>query len=142
MITLILFGSLIYHLCYVKRISASILLILFTIQIAWSGFVAVWYYANQHYIATVLCVNKEKKDMGCNGKCALNKKLAEAENSPDKEAPLSLKKPVEASPFLLVQSKEIIFESSLSTVYFQIPDQQYHYDLNEDIFHPPTFPIS
>ena len=125
-----------------KRFSASILLLLFTIQIAWSGLVAVWYYANQNYIATVLCVNKEKKEMGCNGKCAMNKKLSEAENSPDKEVPLSIKKPVEASPFLIVQAEEISFKVNPDTIYFQIPEQTYHYNLNVDIFHPPTFSLS
>ena len=80
--------------------------------------------------------------MGCNGKCALNKKLSEAENANDKEAPLSLKKSVESSPFLIVQSKETIFTNTVLTIYSQMPDQQYQYDPNEDIFHPPTVSIS
>lgn len=80
--------------------------------------------------------------MGCKGKCALNKKLREAENSPEKEAPLSIKKTVEASPFLIVQAKEIICALSLATVYSPMPDQQYQFDINKDIFHPPTSLLS
>ena len=30
---------------------------------------------NQTYIAEVLCINKDKPEMGCNGKCHLNKQL-------------------------------------------------------------------
>jgi hypothetical protein len=30
---------------------------------------------NQHFIASVLCVNRDKPDMHCNGKCHLKKQL-------------------------------------------------------------------
>ena len=98
----------------------------------------VSFYANQEYIATALCINKDKKAMGCKGKCVLNKKLRDAENSSEKQAPLSIKKTVEASPFLIVQVKEIVCALSLETVYSPMPDQQYQFDINKDIFHPPT----
>ena len=34
------------------------------------------YYANQDYIVTVLCKNRDKPTMACNGKCYLAKELA------------------------------------------------------------------
>ena len=34
---------------------------------------------NQNYIARVLCVNKDKPKLNCNGKCFLAKKLKQAE---------------------------------------------------------------
>ena len=33
------------------------------------------YYANYDYIATVLCENRDKPALGCNGKCYLEKQL-------------------------------------------------------------------
>ena len=125
-----------------KRIGASILLILFTLQIAYSGLVAVWYYANQQYIATILCVNKDKKEMKCNGKCAMNKKLSQAENSQSEQAPLTTKKPTEASPFLLVQSHE--FNPNLALVLSYEPMQagKYKFIHYQDIFHPPSISFS
>jgi hypothetical protein len=36
------------------------------------------YYANYDYIATVLCENKDKPYLECNGKCYLQKQLNEA----------------------------------------------------------------
>ncbi|MEO5911870.1 MAG: hypothetical protein ABIP95_13350 [Pelobium sp.] len=46
-------------------------------------FTRLFYFAgyelNKEYIATVLCVNKDKPELNCNGKCFLTRKIAEAE---------------------------------------------------------------
>jgi hypothetical protein len=47
------------------------------------------YMANYKYITKVLCVNKAKPQMHCNGKCQLMKDLAKAA---EQEKPLSEKK--------------------------------------------------
>ncbi|MGK4567138.1 hypothetical protein [Flavobacterium sp. 3HN19-14] len=44
------------------------------------------YAANYDYISKVLCVNKEKPQLHCNGKCHLMKELAKAA---EKETPVS-----------------------------------------------------
>ncbi|MGG7037026.1 MAG: hypothetical protein ACI7YS_17800 [Flavobacterium sp.] len=44
------------------------------------------YALNYDYIANVLCENKEKKEMKCNGKCHLMKELAKASEN---EKPIS-----------------------------------------------------
>lgn len=49
----------------------------------------VSYIANYGYITRVLCVNKAKPQMHCNGKCHLMKELAKAA---EQEKPLSEKK--------------------------------------------------
>ncbi|MBC8644541.1 hypothetical protein H9W95_12115 [Flavobacterium lindanitolerans] len=36
------------------------------------------YAINYDYIATVLCINKDKPEMKCNGKCHLMKELAKS----------------------------------------------------------------
>lgn len=40
-----------------------------------SGFIILNYYAHLSYIATHLCVNKDKPELHCNGKCFLKKQL-------------------------------------------------------------------
>lgn len=42
------------------------------------------FYANQHYIAQNLCVNRDNPSMHCNGKCQLDRKLQE-ENSKENQ---------------------------------------------------------
>ncbi|WP_072359653.1 hypothetical protein [Chitinophaga sancti] len=37
--------------------------------------ISLEYKLNQNYIASVLCVNRDKPDMHCNGKCYLKKQL-------------------------------------------------------------------
>lgn len=51
------------------------------------------YCINYKYISTVLCENKNKPEMHCNGKCHLKKtiKQAEEEDSKSKNAPNTIK---------------------------------------------------
>ncbi|HET8837465.1 MAG TPA: hypothetical protein VFM82_00550 [Flavobacteriaceae bacterium] len=39
----------------------------------------LYYYLNQDYIAEFLCINKDKPEMHCDGKCYLMKQLAKQE---------------------------------------------------------------
>ncbi len=53
-------------------------------MVIWVGFKL-----NQNFIARTLCVNRNKPEMHCNGKCFLAKKIAEAkERNASKEAPI------------------------------------------------------
>lgn len=38
------------------------------------------YNVNKEYIASVLCENRNKPELACNGKCYLNKKIKESKN--------------------------------------------------------------
>lgn len=42
----------------------------------------VEYYANQDFFAKVLCINKDKPEMACNGKCILMQKLKRVSAAP------------------------------------------------------------
>ena len=55
------------------------------------------YLLNYKYIATVLCVNKDKPEMHCNGKCYLMKELSKSANpinSPKNELSASRYTPI------------------------------------------------
>ncbi|MCW3114915.1 MAG: hypothetical protein JWR18_3311 [Segetibacter sp.] len=48
------------------------------------------YFLNKSYIARVLCINKEKPKMHCNGKCYLAKQLKEQDKQ-DRQVPVNKK---------------------------------------------------
>lgn len=50
--------------------------------------------ANQDYIATNFCENKNKPEMHCNGRCVLAKKLKQAEQNEEKQRTENMAKAV------------------------------------------------
>lgn len=101
----------------------------------------VEYVANYDYISKVLCVNKAKPALHCNGKCHLMKELAKASEN---EKPISDKK-------LGVHESEVLFFQEISDCFTAVcytdaqPEKTYRYQnlyayLNSTAtFHPPTF---
>lgn len=100
------------------------------------------YIINYDYISKVLCENKAKPEMKCNGKCQLMKELAKAA---EQEKPISSEKKVK------IHETEVLFYQEVKPL---IPEQSYfqpkkaigdHYsDLyfhseSSSVFHPPTF---
>ena len=59
-----------------KRKVALTLAIVFILHLFSSVFIYADFIINNEYIASVLCINKEKPEMHCNGKCHLGKELA------------------------------------------------------------------
>ena len=55
--------------------------------------IGIWvdFEINQDFIAEVLCINKDKPTMKCNGKCYLSKELKKADEHEEKQAPNSQK---------------------------------------------------
>jgi hypothetical protein len=101
----------------------------------------VEYVVNYEYISKVLCENKSKPKMNCNGKCHLMKEMAKASEN---EKPISDKKIVtqefEILFFEEIQSFQINtyflnIESTLNAKY----NNQYFHLSNDLIFHPPIF---
>ena len=71
-----------YYLCIVKNLVFIIIIAIFLKPI----FPVIEYIVNYEYISKVLCENKTKPMMHCNGKCHLMKELAKAA---DTEKPAS-----------------------------------------------------
>ena len=100
----------------------------------------VEYAVNYEYISKVLCVNKAKPELKCNGKCHLMKELAKSSES---EKPISDKK-------IAVKEFEILFFQEIKPISILIsPIKQeptlnfnysnlYNYLNSSDSFHPPT----
>ena len=100
------------------------------------------YVVNYEYVSKVLCINKDKPKMHCNGKCHLMKELAKAA---DAEKPLSSDKKgisqiLDVLIFEEIRSLKIVpvcfvtkekVNSDYSNLYFHMN--------SASVFHPPTF---
>jgi hypothetical protein len=100
----------------------------------------VEYVVNYEYISKVLCVNKDKPKLQCNGKCQLMKELAIASEN---EKPISDKK-IAAQEFEVLFFENIKSFEGTPRFYFiktQINDNysNFYSHLNSCfVFHPPT----
>ncbi len=100
------------------------------------------YIVNYEYISKVLCENKDKPKLKCNGKCHLMKELAKAA---DAENPKSSDKkqntPIQEVLFFKeIKSFSIVSfsfstESKINSSYLEL----YSYLNTNSVFHPPTF---
>ncbi|MBB2150491.1 hypothetical protein [Pedobacter gandavensis] len=123
-----------------KRFTAVLLLITLLLAQFSRVFVYAGFELNERYIATVLCENKDKPAMHCNGKCYLAKKLKQAEEKEKKQERDAQKKNAQdvffvrsaALPILplIVQQTEFPMEAS-----FELPVH------NNEIPHPPPSSI-
>lgn len=98
------------------------------------------YLINYDYISKVLCVNKEKPQLRCNGKCHLMKELAKAAED---EKPLSDKKTT-------AKETEVLFYQEINNITFvkttpsfkKVANTSYSnlytYLGSDTAFHPPT----
>ena len=100
------------------------------------------YVVNYEYISKVLCVNKAKPKLQCNGKCHLMKELAK---SSENEAPISSDKKITSQQFEVLFFEEIK-PFKIAAVYFfgtKKANSNYsnlYFRLNSiSVFHPPTF---
>jgi hypothetical protein len=101
----------------------------------------VEYVINYEYISEVLCVNKDKPKMHCNGKCHLMKELAKASEN---EKPISSDKKNASQEFEVLFFEEIK-SFKISPIYFHIKEKvntnysNLYFHMNSDsVFHPPT----
>ena len=127
------------YLCSVKKIA----LIVVFLMIAKPVFPLVDYAVNYDYITTVLCENKAKPILQCNGKCHLMKELAKASANDDKPFSSDKKQSANTLNDLFVEN---LFSFSLQTVQKatkSVCNDSYnnlyvHLNLHS-IFHPPIF---
>ena len=100
------------------------------------------YEINKKYIAEVLCENKDKPKMKCNGKCHLKKQLKKANDEPvEQSSPVPISSKTEDLITLLYEKKFqcinpiIINKSEVHYI------ENYQFIFNRRIFHPPKFLI-
>ena len=100
--------------------------------------VFVSFKANQDFIAKVLCINKDKPEMKCNGKCHLAKELNKTE-SKDENLPITISNKTEIT--LFIEDQEVLEFEKL--FYFTTKERfsdikkDYHSSFIDGVFHPP-----
>ena len=95
------------------------------------------YMLNRAFISNSLCVNKEKPEMHCQGKCYLNKKLNQQQKQ-DQQAPVSKNEKFDVAPFFVPKLFSLTgILSSIKPAFF-ITDEGLVYSSPNSIFHPPS----
>ena len=119
-----------------RNFIALLLVTLFLVQSFTRTFIYLNYQANKDYISNVLCENKAKKEMHCEGKCHLKKEL-QKEDKKESTPTGSSKEKFEITLFNSFHKQEIVFETAL-------PNSQFLYTLFlsekhlTPVFQPPT----
>ncbi len=108
---------------------------LFLLQTFTRTFIIVNYQVNKNYISNVLCENKEKTAMHCEGKCHLKKELEKEEKK--ESTPSGSKEKIE---IILYSEKTttVSFVASEPVKSSFIYSEIYPQDFTRKIFHPPT----
>ena len=120
----------------------NIVLLLALIMLVKPVLPVIDYVINYDYISKVLCVNKTKPKLQCNGKCQLMKELAKTSEN---ETPISSNKKI-ASHELEVLFFEEIKSFKITSVYFDTNQllinnysDLYYYLNSASVFRPPIF---
>ncbi len=95
------------------------------------------YYANHDYIATELCINKDKPYLECNGKCYLEA-LQKSANLPEEQPVTTIN--MMDYPISTLDFYSYTIPQNTLTIKSLIPNYSKHFILQEyisDIFRPP-----
>ncbi|MCC9136942.1 hypothetical protein [Pontibacter silvestris] len=117
------------------------LLFVMLLQVFSKVMIVVDYQANRNYIIEFFCINKNKPELHCNGKCYLAKKLKKAEQAENKAADSNQKQKFEINLycqalFLLPSVLPAVPDSSFPPYPFSHSSQEM-----VSIFHPPQFTV-
>lgn len=101
----------------------------------------VGFYANQDYIAQVFCINKDKPEILCSGKCFLNDSLIEnheEKKDTNTQLPQSEERIVFVWPLKVnIPETKRVLPSEKSPITYR--HELYSFDFLAEVFHPPTF---
>ncbi|MFP2995651.1 hypothetical protein ABN763_07055 [Spongiivirga sp. MCCC 1A20706] len=95
------------------------------------------YVVNQDYIAEFLCINKDKPELACKGKCQLMIMYEEQEKENSKNAPrIALEEyPIGFVNFILLKEKPQTVNATNNSFHY-INNYRYRYSFQDD--HPPN----
>ncbi|WP_026998102.1 hypothetical protein [Flectobacillus major] len=97
----------------VNKLIAILLLILLNIPLFSKWSFVVYYQVNKSYIAKELCINRNKPQLHCDGKCFLAKKLKAAEEKEQKATSEKLEKMPEITLFWSDNTVDFLGNSSI-----------------------------
>lgn len=121
----------------VKKGIALILLLVFTLQTFYASGFTVWFYANRKAIANKHCINKNRPELKCDGKCFLSMKMKEAGGHQDENAPLQVKQLLEGSPYTLFNNHLSLAPPEYRINHQTVYSIRYNYLHSASLFRPP-----
>jgi len=124
-----------------RRIYGLILFFLYGVAMLKPVLPTIIYYANYDYIATELCENKDEPEMGCHGKCYLEKLEKKIKPITQNDKPIAIE-------YLLVKEYPVTtietdaYDSIVLDMFKRLKSPNYsnHFlisDYSISIFHPP-----
>jgi hypothetical protein len=132
-----------FYLCAMKNVVIYFLVTLISLPAFMGMATYVTWKMNQEYIAKYLCVNKEKKELKCKGKCHLMKNLKETEQPDNAPIPQKLKE-ISLQPFIFSELPSLNIDLvSLLPIQSEIIYQE-HIKISayyKSIFTPPDFTV-
>lgn len=120
-----------------RQAAAYILVLLICVQSFYQAGLVSWFYANQSAIAIAHCVNLNKPQLHCNGKCFLAKKLKDAEKE-NAAGQSSINNHSELQVFVLEEKEATFMPFASFIVHFPHTIHFYQRIADSDIFHPPA----
>ena len=102
--------------------------------------ITTWYELNKDYVADVLCINKDKPELNCKGKCYLNKQLKKADNTEsNKQRPPASKK-IEITEFLVnnLWAFPTQYSNAPQNIHAGYYTAPISYLYMQKVFHPPS----
>lgn len=95
------------------------------------------YFINKSYIARVLCINKEKPQTHCNGKCYLTRQLNRQEKQ-DQQAPAPKWEKFDMQLFFLPKDPDFSNVRLLVETEYPVENEMLTFSFHRPIFHPPS----
>ncbi|MEZ4932547.1 MAG: hypothetical protein R2788_10565 [Saprospiraceae bacterium] len=99
----------------------------------------VYFHLNQNFIAQNQCINRDRPEANCHGKCFLKNSLSENHENEENKAPITQK---EERPIYIIPSFKSAFNSNISILHDQrsiaFLTPIYAFEYHDDVFHPPT----
>lgn len=129
------FALLLPHL---KKVALILLLATLVLPFVFKTGILVHYGIKQKHYAEVLCENKTKPELKCNGKCQLMKELALQNDEPQAPTLPSNVVQYELSGFLLPEKTSFCFNhQSDNSQKIRQPSTSYYFDWIDYLFQPP-----
>lgn len=119
-----------------KQVLSIVLILLLSAQCLIQLGLVASYQFHKEYIVKSLCINRNRPEMHCEGKCFLRKRLADAEKNERQGS--GIEKQLEIPLFLIVIDERtavgsfVIAESNIPLI------TNYKHIININIFHPPS----
>jgi hypothetical protein len=126
-----------------KRIISFCLIIAVLSQTLSIGITLVTFQANRQYYADVLCINKNRPELACHGKCVLMQRLQNEFNKNQDAEHQTLKNLLERELVLIYKPiQPLIIYFTLSDILLNTKPNPYSKKViaqsaHRDIFHPP-----